>query len=95
MEVRICACPGRDRKVDDRSLSPPTTQRSVKRPASDMDTQPAKRSRTQGNQEVFTLTITGRENYEMLCRIRDSLELAALIPKSQVQAYNQLMHQTL
>ena len=31
--------------------------------------------------------VRGRENYEMLCKIRDSLELASLIPKQQVDIY--------
>ena len=33
--------------------------------------------------QAFTLTVHGRENYEMLCKIRDSLEIAALIPAAE------------
>ena len=35
----------------------------------------------------FVLQVRGRENYEILCRIRDSLELASMIPKQQVDIY--------
>ena len=86
VEVRICACPGRDRKVEEKALQP-SLQRPSKRSAVDIDVPAAKRSR--GDQEVFTLTVTGQENYEILLRIRDSLELAALVPKAQIAAFQQ------
>ena len=46
---------------------------------------------------VFNLTsvprcvfqVRGRENYEILCKIRDSLELASMVPQSQVEVYKQ------
>ena len=80
VEVRICACPGRDRRVDE-NASLPAASRPSKRSAPSVSVNPSKRMC--GDQEVFTLQIKGRANYEMLCRLRDSLELAALIPQDQ------------
>ena len=37
--------------------------------------------------EVFMLEVRGRENFEILSKIRDSLELAQMIPQPQVDAY--------
>lgn len=39
--------------------------------------------------EPFTITVKGRENYEILCRIRDSLELASMVPQNQIDMYKQ------
>ena len=83
VEVRICACPGRDRRADENAANPSKPQ---KRSASQMSLsiEPvAKRSKG----EVFTLTVNSREHYEMLLKIRDSLELADCIPTRQVEQY--------
>ena len=37
--------------------------------------------------EVFTLTVKGRENYEILLKLRDSLELAASHPQAHIESY--------
>ena len=37
--------------------------------------------------DVFTLEVKGRENYEILLKLRDSLELTSLIPQQQVDQY--------
>lgn len=39
--------------------------------------------------ESYTIQVHGRDNYDILCRIRDSLELAALIPQNQIDSYKQ------
>ena len=85
VEVRICACPGRDKRVEEKlpqPATPATRSRPAKRPAGDMET-PSPKRRHEDDVQVFTLTVTGRDNYETLCRIRDALHLAALIPSAQ------------
>ena len=37
--------------------------------------------------DVYTVEVRGRENYEILMRLRDSLELASMIPQQQVDMY--------
>ena len=37
--------------------------------------------------DMFTLEVKGRENYEILMKLRDSLELTSLIPQQQVDQY--------
>ena len=86
VEVRICACPGRDRKTEEDAANP--NKRPVKRAAPSSININSKRQCT-GDNNVFTLTVVGKDNYEMLCKIRDSLELAAMIPQAQVSAYRQ------
>ena len=79
VEVRVCACPGRDKRAEESVYDPNdvnATSKPPKRPFSqaNMSHGPtAKRRRTDGA-ESFTLTIEGRENYEVLLRIRDALE---------------------
>lgn len=33
--------------------------------------------------------VRGKDNYEMLCKIRDSLEIASLLPQNQLDLYKQ------
>jgi hypothetical protein len=35
--------------------------------------------------EAYLLTVHGEENYEILCKLRDSLELACMMPQNQVE----------
>ncbi|XP_064594384.1 cellular tumor antigen p53-like [Liolophura sinensis] len=84
VDVRICACPGRDKRVDENSLSsnPTVTKRTqCKRPLN-QDTSlmhTKRRKQSKPDSDVFTLTVRGQENYDLLCRLRDSLELAAFL----------------
>ncbi|XP_064642871.1 tumor protein 63-like isoform X2 [Lineus longissimus] len=87
-EVRICACPGRDRKADElavtRGNEPQKRQITTAGPS-------AKRRKItphdDSNDEVFSVRVKGRENYEILCRMRDSLEMANMLSKEQVENY--------
>lgn len=93
VEVRICACPGRDRRAEELAAQPKGGGKlqAFKRP-SQKALGPAMKRRKgdlQGDEDTFTLTVCGRENFEFLCRIRDSLELAALIPQSQLDQLRQ------
>lgn len=48
--------------------------------------QAKKKGKLSGNDnEEFTIIIRGRENYEILSKLRDSLEMAALVPKDFFQ----------
>lgn len=92
VDVRICACPGRDKRVDENALSSKPT--SVKRTSSKRSlTQEnglnttKKRKQDQSDEDVFTLTVKGKDNYDLLCRLRDSLELAMLFSCQPSQCF--------
>lgn len=82
-EVRVCACPGRDRKTEEenstktqngtkqtkkRKSNPPPCTTSVKKSKSAS-------SAEEEDKEVYVLNIRGRERYEMFKKINDGLEL--------------------
>merc|ERR1712002_270918 len=122
VEVRICACPGRDSKVEERNvlnkgaeaaakgfiLDGPLSMSSSSSPIG-ADTVPVagrKRKRAVNNEaasishlhddeeapsgsqggddRVFTLLVRGRETYELLKRIRDSIELSKMASSDQL-----------
>ncbi|KAK5848365.1 hypothetical protein PBY51_005986 [Eleginops maclovinus] len=84
-EVRICACPGRDRKTEEENSTKMQngTKQTKKRkstPAPVPDTSSVKKSKSTSSAEeedkdVFVLHVRGRERYEMLKKINDGLEL--------------------
>ncbi|CAD5118584.1 DgyrCDS7272 [Dimorphilus gyrociliatus] len=92
VEVRICACPGRDRKADEKHhvqnlktrIASPTEDEKPQQVAinTEITTVSTKRQKLDDD-EVFNVTVRGRENYEIITRIRDSLELASMIPQQQ------------
>ncbi|XP_058870379.1 cellular tumor antigen p53-like isoform X1 [Acipenser ruthenus] len=101
-EVRVCACPGRDLKSEEENsrkqlekAGSKATAGSTKRSIKEV-TLPApgssKKSRTGSEEEVFTLQIHGRERYEMLKRINESLELKDLVPQSEQEKYREKLH---
>jgi hypothetical protein len=85
VEVRICACPGRDRKTEENAMFP--APKPVKRPHSNHSNLPAAKpvKTNMGNVEEFTLTVCGKENYEILLKLRDSLEYAMFLPQESLQ----------
>jgi len=129
VEVRICACPGRDSKVEERnvlnkgaetkgagpkiengyildgplpssSASSPlgtdslsSTGRKRKRAhnndvasaTTQHDDEDAPNGSQGGDDRVFTLLIRGRETYELLKRIRDSMELSKMASNDQLE----------
>ncbi|KAI0238143.1 Tumor protein p73 [Lamellibrachia satsuma] len=93
IEVRICACPGRDRRGEERPImsskqSPNKKMHKLNVGTDIMSVSPsAKRRKIGDDDDVFTLRVKGRQNFEILARIRDSLELASMIPQSQVEMY--------
>merc|ERR1712168_451126 len=123
VEVRICACPGRDSKVEERNVlnkgaeaaakgfildgplsmssssSPigadavPVSGRKRKRAVNNEaapnnshlhDDEEAPSGSQGGDDRVFTLLVRGRETYELLKRIRDSIELSKMASSDQL-----------
>ncbi|XP_055358535.1 tumor protein 63-like isoform X2 [Betta splendens] len=80
-EVRVCACPGRDRKTEEaNSAKLQTGAKQVKKrksaPATDPDMCKRKSGSSTDEEEVLMLPVKGRERYNMLKKINDALELA-------------------
>uniref|UniRef100_A0A3B4BCW8 Cellular tumor antigen p53 n=1 Tax=Periophthalmus magnuspinnatus TaxID=409849 RepID=A0A3B4BCW8_9GOBI len=79
-EVRVCACPGRDRKTEEenKTKSQAGTKDTKKRKSAPAVAAPVKKNKSSSSgdeEEVFVLNVRGRERYEMLKRINDGLEL--------------------
>ena len=95
VEVRICACPGRDRRQEEQTLQPESTTqgpKSLKRKVHTMgniEISPQKLRQQEEGEEVFTLTVVGFHNFQMISQIRDSLELASMVSNVQIQQYRQ------
>ncbi|XP_069753758.1 tumor protein 63 isoform X4 [Narcine bancroftii] len=98
-EARICACPGRDRKADEDSIR----KQQVTEGAKGVDSTKrlrhvnqgiqvasiSSKKRRPGDEEVFYLPIRGRETYEVLLKIKESLELMQLLPQHTIESYRQ------
>ncbi|XP_077998092.1 tumor protein 63-like isoform X2 [Glandiceps talaboti] len=93
LEVRICACPGRDRKTDERHAQPPP--KPLKRGYSKsqgFQLMSVGSKRRKGDDDIYTLTVRGRENYEILLKIKESLELMSYIPQNTINQYRAQQH---
>lgn len=99
-EVRVCACPGRDRKNEEENLrkqeevgkSALGTKRTVKEtdlPVQRPEDSKKAKSCSGGDEEIFNLQVRGKERFEMLKKINDSLELSELVPAADVEKYRQ------
>ncbi|XP_058494039.1 tumor protein 63 isoform X2 [Solea solea] len=93
-EARICACPGRDRKADEDSIRKQNVTDSSK--SSDAFRQVSHgiqmstiKKRRSTDEEVFCLPIKGREIYEILVKIKESLELMQFLPQHTIESYRQ------
>ncbi|XP_034425104.1 cellular tumor antigen p53 [Hippoglossus hippoglossus] len=86
-EVRVCACPGRDRKTDEESSTktPNGPKQTKKRKQAQSNPAPqtttvrkskSSSSAEEEDKEVFLLHVKGRERFEMLKKINDAFELA-------------------
>ncbi|XP_062305543.1 cellular tumor antigen p53-like [Osmerus eperlanus] len=91
-EVRVCACPGRDRKTEEVNANKP--QNGTKTPGTKRKSQPepateAKKvkSTNSGSEDddVFVLRVHGRERYEWLKKVNDGLELMDRMPAADVE----------
>ncbi|KAJ8338216.1 hypothetical protein SKAU_G00371820 [Synaphobranchus kaupii] len=104
-EVRVCACPGRDRKTEEgNSLKQQentgaktsgVTKRSfdeVSQTAPQTEANKKTKSSSGSEEEFYTLQIRGRERYNMLKKINDSLELEDVMPAADVDKYRQTLN---
>ncbi|XP_077460307.1 tumor protein p73 isoform X2 [Stigmatopora argus] len=107
-EGRICACPGRDRKADeDHFKEQQSLNESVAKNGSankrNFKPNPPNiscpnvniRKRRHGEDEIYYIPVRGRENFELLMKIKDSLELVELVPQPLVDSYRQEAQQQL
>ncbi|XP_029355774.1 tumor protein 63 isoform X1 [Echeneis naucrates] len=97
-EARICACPGRDRKADEDSIrkqhvtDATKSSEGMKRPFRQVShgiQMSAIKKRRSTDEEVFCLPIKGREIYEILVKIKESLELMQFLPQHTIESYRQ------
>ncbi|XP_029083618.1 tumor protein p73 isoform X5 [Monodon monoceros] len=101
-EGRICACPGRDRKADEdhfreqqalnesAARSGAASKRAFKQspPALPALSTNGKKKR-HGDEETYYIHVRGRENFEILMKVKESLELMELVPQQLVESYRQ------
>uniref|UniRef100_A0A8C5N3P9 Cellular tumor antigen p53 n=1 Tax=Gouania willdenowi TaxID=441366 RepID=A0A8C5N3P9_GOUWI len=96
-EARICACPGRDRKADEDSIRKQHVTDATKssdgtksfRQVSHGIQMSTIKKRRSTDEEVFCLPIKGREIYEILVKIKESLELMQFLPQNTIESYRQ------
>ncbi|CAL8327212.1 unnamed protein product [Lota lota] len=83
-EVRVCACPGRDRKIEEGNIEKSEGTKLAKKrrnaPAAAPAAQPKKvvsssSAEEDPDKEVFVIQVRGRERYETLKKINEGLEL--------------------
>lgn len=107
-EGRICACPGRDRKADEdhfreqQALNESVAKNGTAAKRNFKQSPPSipspnmnMRKRRHGEEEIYYIPVRGRDNYELLMKIKDSLELMELVPQTVVDSYRQQTQQQL
>ncbi|XP_030041694.1 tumor protein p73 isoform X2 [Microcaecilia unicolor] len=107
-EGRICACPGRDRKADEdhyreqqalnesAAKNGNANKRNFKQSPPGIPTLNANiKKRRHGEEEIYYLPVRGRENFEILMKVKESLELVELVPQQLVDSYRQQQQQLL
>uniref|UniRef100_A0A8C8YEJ7 Cellular tumor antigen p53 n=1 Tax=Prolemur simus TaxID=1328070 RepID=A0A8C8YEJ7_PROSS len=89
-EGRICACPGRDRKADEDHYreQQALNESSAKNGAASKrgEQVPAGAG---GHPGRFSAQVRGRENFEILLKLKESLELMELVPQPLLDSYRQ------
>lgn len=83
-EVRVCACPGRDRKTEEENHTKSqngTKQLKKRKSTPAPNTTSVKKTKSassaeEEDKEVFVLHVRGRERFEMLKKINSALEVA-------------------
>ncbi|XP_071998665.1 tumor protein 63 isoform X7 [Engystomops pustulosus] len=97
-EARICACPGRDRKADEDSIRKQQVTDGTKngegmkesfRQTTHGIQMTSVKKRRLPDDEVLYLPVKGREIYETLLKIKESLELMQYIPQHTIETYRQ------
>ncbi|PNI31459.1 TP73 isoform 7 [Pan troglodytes] len=101
-EGRICACPGRDRKADEdhyreqQALNESSAKNGAASKRAFKQSPPAVpalgagvKKRRHGDEDTYYLQVRGRENFEILMKLKESLELMELVPQPLVDSYRQ------
>ncbi|KAM9315612.1 tumor protein 63 [Gastrophryne carolinensis] len=93
-EARICACPGRDRKADEDSIRKQQVSDSTKngegfRQSTHGIQMATIKKRRSPDDEVLYIPVKGREIYETLLKIKESLELMQYLPQHTIETYRQ------
>ncbi|XP_044769785.1 tumor protein p73 isoform X4 [Neomonachus schauinslandi] len=101
-EGRICACPGRDRKADEdhqreqQALSESAAKHGAASKRAFKQSPPAVpalgtnvKKRRHGDEDVYYMHVRGRDNFEILMKVKESLELMELVPQQLVDTYRQ------
>ncbi|EOB07546.1 Tumor protein p73, partial [Anas platyrhynchos] len=107
-EGRICACPGRDRKADEDHYREQQALNESAAKNGNANKRTFKQSpqgipalgtgikkRRHGEEEMYYVPVRGRENFEILMKIKESLELVELVPQQLVDSYRQQQQQLL
>ncbi|XP_051787249.1 tumor protein p73 isoform X3 [Erpetoichthys calabaricus] len=107
-EGRICACPGRDRKADEDHFREQQAMNDTVAKNGNANKRTFKQTpqnipgpgitikkRRHGEEEIYYIPVRGRENFEILMKIKDSLELVELVPQQLVDSYRQQQQQLL
>ncbi|NWV27813.1 P73 protein, partial [Origma solitaria] len=107
-EGRICACPGRDRKADEDHFREQQALNESAAKNGNANKRTFKQSpqgipalgtgikkRRHGEEEMYYVPVRGRENFEILMKIKESLELVELVPQQLVDSYRQQQQQLL
>ncbi|XP_071479682.1 tumor protein 63-like [Diadema antillarum] len=95
LDVRVCACPGRDRKSEEKSRektkAPPKKplKRGASKVTSSLGVTSFTKRRKAADEEIFYIPVQGREKYELLMKIKESLDLMDVVTPSQMQQYKQ------
>lgn len=105
-EGRICAVPGRDRKADEdhyreqQALSESAAKSGAASKRAFKQSPPAipalgtnVKKRRHGDEDVYYIQVRGRENFEILTKIKEGLELMELVPQQLVDSYRQQQQQ--
>ncbi|XP_029436809.1 cellular tumor antigen p53 isoform X2 [Rhinatrema bivittatum] len=95
-EVRICACPGRDRKSEEENCQKKTMGKSgsSKRAIREVSqavacTESRKKQVTSSDDEIFTLQVRGRDRYEFLKKINDAFECQDYVSQQELEKIKQ------
>nr|XP_019612665.1 PREDICTED: tumor protein p73 [Rhinolophus sinicus] len=107
-EGRICACPGRDRKADEdhyreqqvlnesAAKHGAASKRAFKQSPTAIPTVGTNvKKRRHGDEDMYYMHVRGRENYEILMKVKESLELMELVPQQVLESYRQQQQQLL
>ncbi|KAK7169986.1 hypothetical protein R3I94_000279 [Phoxinus phoxinus] len=104
-EVRVCACPGRDRKTEEGNLKKingemvPGTK--IKCQVSDQLKEPLPaaglackkiKADSSSDEDIYILHVRGKERFKMLKTINASLELMHMMPVADQENYRQKRH---